>query len=211
MFALVIVLASSVNAATVEVIDQHSDYYGGSRNIGLFSPLGQEFTPTMSPLIAVELYVESPIINPPLPDNTITVHIREATIDGNILGTASRLASSGFEGWLRFDFPGGIDMTFGLGSSVYVIEVSSSGTTFVLHFSPTDVYLGGRSIVSGAPVATEDQSFRTYSTKETSPSGTSGHVGGEVFSANKLAVLSPYLALFSVIAVAAVLVKRHRT
>jgi len=37
------------------------------------------------------------------------------------------------------------------------------------------------------------------------------HVGGELYSANKLALLSPYLALISVVAVAAVLVKRRRT
>ena len=37
------------------------------------------------------------------------------------------------------------------------------------------------------------------------------HVGGQVFSANKLAVLSPYLALLSVIAVAAVVAKRMLT
>jgi hypothetical protein len=36
------------------------------------------------------------------------------------------------------------------------------------------------------------------------------HVGGELYSANKLAVLSPYLALLSVVAVAAVLVKRRK-
>jgi len=36
------------------------------------------------------------------------------------------------------------------------------------------------------------------------------YVGGELFTANKLAVLSPYLALFSVLAVAAVLVKRRK-
>jgi len=35
-------------------------------------------------------------------------------------------------------------------------------------------------------------------------------VGGEVFSTNKLAVLSPYLALFSVVAVAAIVVKRRK-
>ena len=34
------------------------------------------------------------------------------------------------------------------------------------------------------------------------------YVGGELFTPNKFAVLSPYLALFSVVAVAAVLVKR---
>jgi hypothetical protein len=42
------------------------------------------------------------------------------------------------------------------------------------------------------------------------PAGPSGYVGGEVFSANKLAVLSPYLALISIVAVAAVLVKRRK-
>jgi hypothetical protein len=44
-----------------------------------------------------------------------------------------------------------------------------------------------------------------------SPPSTPYHVGGEVFSANKLAVLSPYLALISVIVVAAVAVKRKPT
>jgi len=42
------------------------------------------------------------------------------------------------------------------------------------------------------------------------PAAPGGYVGGEVFSANMLAVLSPYLALFSVVAVAAVLVKRRK-
>ena len=42
------------------------------------------------------------------------------------------------------------------------------------------------------------------------PSNPPQHVGGELFSANKVAVLSPYLALFSVVAVAAVIVKRRR-
>jgi len=35
--------------------------------------------------------------------------------------------------------------------------------------------------------------------------------GGELFSANKLALISPYLALISVVAVAAVVVKRKLT
>ncbi len=43
------------------------------------------------------------------------------------------------------------------------------------------------------------------------PSGPSGYVGGEVFSANELAVLSPYLALISIVAVAAVVIKRRKT
>jgi hypothetical protein len=42
------------------------------------------------------------------------------------------------------------------------------------------------------------------------PSNPTQHVGGELFTANKLVVLSPYLALISVVAVAAVLVKRKK-
>ncbi len=37
------------------------------------------------------------------------------------------------------------------------------------------------------------------------------HVGGELFTANKVAVLAPYLmALISIVAVAAVVIKRRR-
>ena len=44
------------------------------------------------------------------------------------------------------------------------------------------------------------------------PTGSSGHVGGEVFSANKAAVLAPYLiGIVSIIAVAAVVVKKKFT
>jgi hypothetical protein len=43
------------------------------------------------------------------------------------------------------------------------------------------------------------------------PSNPYHYVGGELFTANKLAVLSPYLTLISAVAVAAVLFKRRRT
>ena len=44
------------------------------------------------------------------------------------------------------------------------------------------------------------------------PSGPSGYVGGEVFSANKLSVLAPYLiGIFSVVAVAGIVAKRKFT
>ena len=47
--------------------------------------------------------------------------------------------------------------------------------------------------------------------QRSAPLSTPTHVGGELFTVNKLAVLSPYLALISVVAVAAVLVERRRT
>jgi hypothetical protein len=47
----------------------------------------------------------------------------------------------------------------------------------------------------------------TCNQRQQAPSNPYHYVGGELFAANKLAVLSPYLALFSVVAVAVVLVK----
>jgi len=42
------------------------------------------------------------------------------------------------------------------------------------------------------------------------PEGPNLHVGGELFTANKLVVSSPYLALIGVVAVAFVLLKRRK-
>jgi len=49
-----------------------------------------------------------------------------------------------------------------------------------------------------------------YDSGESTPSNGPRYVGGELYCANKLAVLSPYLALISIVAVAAVLVKRRK-
>ena len=48
----------------------------------------------------------------------------------------------------------------------------------------------------------------TVNQGQQAPSNPYHYVGGELFSANKLAVLSPYLAFFTIVAVAAVVVKR---
>ncbi|MEM4251546.1 MAG: hypothetical protein QW828_06925, partial [Candidatus Bathyarchaeia archaeon] len=98
MFALVIVLAPSANAAKLEVIDQKQEDTTYDWNIILANePCGQEFTPTMTPLIAVEVYLKA--VNPSGAD-TITVNIRQDKIDGTILGTASKLVDFNL-GWVR--------------------------------------------------------------------------------------------------------------
>jgi hypothetical protein len=43
------------------------------------------------------------------------------------------------------------------------------------------------------------------------PSNPYHYVGGELFSANKLAILAPYLALIGIVAVAAIFAKRKLT
>jgi hypothetical protein len=55
-----------------------------------------------------------------------------------------------------------------------------------------------------------DEDAITCNQRRSAPSNPYHYVGGELYTANKLAVLSPYLALFSVVAVAAGLVKRRK-
>ncbi len=204
-FLVLIFSLSTVSAATVEVIDQKQEAHNIWEQILAAYPLGQEFTPTMSPLIAVEVYIKS--INPTAGPDTLTVNIRQTTITGTILGTASQyLSDVGYDAWLRFDFPGGIALTPG---SIYVIEVSCTKTTFGWGNSGVDVYPGGRTIQQGSPNPGSDQAFRTYSIREVPRAP----VGGILTSANKLTILAPHLTLIGLVAAlttATVVVKRRR-
>ena len=181
---LALSVVSNVNAG-VETLDQKQEGTQTCQNIFVYSPTGQEFTPTLSPLTAVEIYV----ITDGVPD-TLTVNIRQSTIDGTILGTASKLMSDVFEGWLRFDFPGGIALTPG---SLYVIEVTTDARNFMWCAQGQNPYPGGRYILDGVPSENGDKAFRTYS------SGGSP-VGGVVLPTNKTEILAPLLAIAGIIA-----------
>jgi hypothetical protein len=193
---LILSVVSSVNAA-IEIIDQEQEETSTCQNIFIYMPHGQEFTPNLSPLTAVEIYISTSGGSPT--DDTITVNIRKSTIDGTILGTASKPLSVGFEGWLRFDFPGGIILTPG---SLYVIEVSALTSSFLWCAQGPDPYPGGRAILDGTP-SSGDKAFRTYSLEPT--------VGGITLPTNTLAILTPYLALAGlIIAVSTVYVIKKR-
>jgi hypothetical protein len=61
------------------------------------------------------------------------------------------------------------------------------------------------------PPTYADLLIRAEIARSSTPSNPYHYVGGEVFAANKLAVISPYLTLISIVAVAAVLVKRRKS
>lgn len=84
-----------------------------------FQPTGQEFTPTQSSLAAVEVWLTT--ISPPGED-TISVKIREATIAGPILATASTIVGQ-IDNWKRFDLPSAVEVTPG---AIHVIDVSAT-------------------------------------------------------------------------------------
>ena len=155
------------------VLDQsaHEDCWIGTGQILASQPVGQEFTPSFSPLLAVEVLVVS--FNSPYTD-TLTLHIRDGTIDGPILATTSSdigpVEHSEYV-WHRFVLPLPLALTPG---SLYVIEVFATNPSFGLAYAQTNLdascdYPGGVAIVNGLRSEITDRLFRTYTSLSATP------------------------------------------
>ena len=106
---------------------------GSSSSIFLGQSIGQEFTPTMDSIVAVELAISADYLNMnPGEIQPITVIIRENVINGNALTTSTilsvvdddfieLLSNDPYFVWLYFDFGEEISV---IPDSRYVIEVS---------------------------------------------------------------------------------------
>ena len=193
--------------ALTGVVDQkQEDLSGGSISIFFQSPIGQQFIPSLSPLIGVDVWVRGIAFD----SDTLTVNIRESAISGNLLSTTSKLVSSPFQGWVHFDLPSEVQVTIG---STYVIQLVVTENIFFWQSSGGGSYPLGNAIIGGTEEIGVDFAFRTYAPGSASPPNPHHYVGGELFSADKLAVLSPYLALMGlagVVASTAVVMKRRR-
>jgi len=135
-------------------IDQANDLGPppGALSIPPFSPIGQEFTPTLSSLDVVELTTNEGL--PGTPGNGIGadlfVRIRSGSIIGTILGTSSTVSlpdPSDFTLELtHFDFPSSVPLTPG---DLHVIEVVQSGGDPRYLWTANSFYPGGVRIVNG--------------------------------------------------------------
>jgi len=124
--------------------------FPGPRNVGesitFFTPIGQEFIPTVNNLVAVDLYLQ----DDGFPTSTITVNIRSGNIGGPILGTTIQTVNiPALPGaFVHFDFPSTVPLTLG---NIHVIEVQS--TNSVLWWSSNtinlDLYTPGQGITFG--------------------------------------------------------------
>jgi hypothetical protein len=161
--ALGIYLSLSPSEALADpfIVDQTNPWdnctFGcGFLNIGLFSPIGQSFTPTLRSLDDVEIVVNGF----PLLPSDLEVEIRAGTITGTILGAASgpSYTSSVHDALIaHFDFASSINLTPG---NSYVIEVISQNPTMLLAFPGTsNPYPSGTAIRSGTPDPTFDFYF----------------------------------------------------
>jgi len=126
-----------------------------------WAPLGQEFTPKLHALDAVDLrFADASCSLAGSDGGDMKVQIREGTIAGTIIGTSATLHFSNcFNGTMRFDFPGFVQVTPG---NVYIIEpVYASGHTavVVLDDGPGSLYPGGNLILGGVVEADKDMWF----------------------------------------------------
>jgi hypothetical protein len=143
-------------ADPILMVDQEQIASGFNANLGIFAPIGQTFTPTLSGLDAVELRMSD---SAGFPGN-VFVRVRAGSTVGSILGTSLTTSlPDGGAGILHFDFVSTVPLTPG---SLYVIEnVLESGSSNV-HWNGqfANPYLGGTSIFEGESLDSSDMWFR---------------------------------------------------
>ena len=147
-----LLLPAEVTALPFLVIDQRNDAFPITGGFGFGSaPLGQEFTPSLAGLDTIEI-----LIGPRDASAVAVVNVRQDSIAGPVIGTS--LPGTFGATFIHFDFAALVGLVPG---NRYVIEpVMISGFEFGPAFSNTDTYSGGRAIVSGTPLSTQDMGFR---------------------------------------------------
>jgi hypothetical protein len=148
-------VSTAFHAHATEVVDQENlpgatlVYSNCGTGPGSIS---QGFTPTMSPLIAVEI-----MMPPSPPAGTLTVRIRQGGVDGPIVGETTAPNEAG---WNRYDFAGGVVV---VPEQLYVIEVVDLFHPAAIVLNNADTYAGGNAYgCTDNPVLIRDVVFRTY-------------------------------------------------
>ncbi len=196
-------MVSSLPVYAHGAVDQKQESFGAVVQILSFSPVGQEFVPSKSPLLAVDVLISC--MNPDSGADTLTVNIRKSNISGTILGSSSLLQGvfdiNDPPRWYHFDLPSPVNLTLG---STYVIELVATKPTFgwaKYGVVGEDLYPLGRGIYQGSPNVNMDWAFRTYA-----PSP----LGGSVFPMNTVEVLWPWVGLASLAGIVTLAITKKR-
>ena len=156
--AVLILFAAQVSMADEYAWDQTNDYFSPQvyQSIQAYSPIGQEFTPNLSCLEVVQLYIYNES-----EDSEFVVSIYSDSITGTLLGTSNPVAVSGFYlDVLTFSFSAAITLT---PQNLYVIKISQiEGTSGGVSSSggSSSTYPYGCQILSGIPQEDSDLWFR---------------------------------------------------
>ncbi len=133
----------------------------GFQSIQELSPIGQEFTPTLSSLDLVELFTEDFGNLHNGVGGELVVNIQRGTITGPIIATSLPVTlPDSFSGITHFNFPSSVSLTPG---EIYVIEVTvASGDAWGVGMSsgPLSTYAGGGPILQGVSQTGYDLWFK---------------------------------------------------
>ena len=141
----------------------------------MLSPIGQEFTPTLDNIAAIDLPINLGWAHPRGSNGPITVSVRDGTITGNILGAASatpKLPYTVANLWVRFDFTEAIPLVPG---NLYVIQASAGSPSEFVNWGWIGWYPVQPDEIPGRPIANGNVSqgpyptpfgFRTYAVPE---------------------------------------------
>jgi hypothetical protein len=144
------------------LVDQSNPTSGGASQILSHMPIGQEFTPSTTNLVGVDIYLRGTVEEG---SDTLMINIRKGDIFTPILTSTSRFV----EGCpfsiqpnhciVHFDFPNPITVTPG---EKYVIEVQATTTVHGWQADIMDPYPGGAAVIQGAVNLDMDFGFQTY-------------------------------------------------
>jgi hypothetical protein len=147
------------------VIDQsHAPEIFSEWSIAFMGPVGQEFTPALSPLNVVELWISHGNAGTEPPAD-ISVRIREGAIDGTVLGESMVVrVQDELYAPVQFTFATPIPLTLGATYVLEAVVVPDGGNPMVAGGETPD-YPQGSVILLGEPVAS-DLWFRTGATED---------------------------------------------
>jgi hypothetical protein len=147
---------------TMYVYDQQSSvdgsYLEGGADIFQDEPMGQSFTPQLSSVGFIRLYIYNGLFGNMSPAN-ISVNLRSGSLDGAILGTSTvvTIPNGAFAGLVEFTFTSPISVV--PGTTYYFQPVVLNNNNLGLNAAPYG-YTGGTAIFNDASNPNMDLWFR---------------------------------------------------
>jgi len=154
------------------------------QSFGLFDPAGQTFTPTVSNLVGVDIFLHTG--GPPITrDVTVSIWPNTDFVPGTELGTVTKeltipQVEFNLAEEFHFDFVPTIPLTPG---EIFVIRIETGVQTIGSPFSNANLYPDGGAFQLGPPVSQfADIGFRTYFIQ-------SAPIGGEIIPIDTTSLL----------------------
>jgi len=151
---LPLILRPTVPAGCVPGLSNSPTWTGSAVNVQPSNRMGQSFTTIGSRLCDVDVSILT--AGPGQGGDSLTLSVLSDA--GALLATASQVVAEGYDGWLRFQLPGGgVGVTPGQ-NVVIMLEDTGKGV-FNWRYA-RDAYAGGSSIFFGSPRTRNDFFFR---------------------------------------------------